>query len=51
MRRQRILERVGWRFWRCWASSFAPDAGGCMSDLFEPLERSGIEPGGSVSGD
>jgi len=22
LRRQRILERVGWKFWRCWASSF-----------------------------
>ncbi len=44
MRRQRVLERVGWRFWRCWASSFtiAPDA--CMSDLFTTLERLQIHP-------
>jgi REase_MTES_1575 len=30
MRRQRVLERVGWRFWRCFASS--------------TLSRMGIEP-------
>lgn len=48
MRRQRILERVGWRFWRCWSSSFTLDPDGCMLDLFETLERSGIEPGGAA---
>lgn len=45
MRRQRTLERVGWRFWRCWASSFALDPDGCMADLFLALERSRIHPG------
>ncbi|AWN42605.1 AAA domain-containing protein [Methylobacterium durans] len=50
MRRQRVLERVGWRFWRCWASSFALDPDNCMLDLFETLERSGIAPGGAVQG-
>jgi very-short-patch-repair endonuclease len=44
MRRQRILERVGWRFWRCWASSFTLDPDGCMDDLFATIERHGIEP-------
>ena len=44
MRRQRILERVGWRFWRCWASSFTLDADGCMADLFDTLERAGVRP-------
>jgi hypothetical protein len=48
MRRQRILERVGWRFWRCWASSFTLDPDGCMLDLFATLERHGIEPGGAA---
>ena len=43
MRRQRILERVGWRFWRCWASSFVLDPDGCMADLFATLDRFGIE--------
>ena len=51
MRRQRILERVGWRFWRCWASSFTLDPDGCMDDLFATLERHGIEPSdGAASG-
>lgn len=44
MRRQRILERVGWRFWRCWASSFALDPDACLGDLFATLHRLGIEP-------
>jgi very-short-patch-repair endonuclease len=44
MRRQRVLERVGWHFWRCFASSFyrAPDA--VLTDLVETLTRMGIEP-------
>jgi transcription elongation GreA/GreB family factor/very-short-patch-repair endonuclease len=44
MRRQRTLERVGWRFWRCFASSFyrSPDA--VTNDLVEILARLGIEP-------
>jgi len=46
MKRQRILERVGWRFWRCWASSFTLDPDGCMADLFALLKRMGIEPAG-----
>jgi very-short-patch-repair endonuclease len=51
MRRQRILERVGWRFWRCWASSFTLDPDGCMDDLGATLERLGIGPSeGVVSG-
>jgi very-short-patch-repair endonuclease/transcription elongation GreA/GreB family factor len=44
MARQRVLERVGWRFWRCWASSFTVDPDGCMADLFATLDRLGIEP-------
>lgn len=44
MARQRVLERVGWRFWRCWASSFTLDAEGCMADLFNTLELNGIQP-------
>ena len=47
MRRQRILERVGWRFWRCWASSFTLDPDGCMADLFATLDRMSIEPDSS----
>jgi very-short-patch-repair endonuclease len=44
MRRQRVLERVGWRFWRCFASSFYRDSDRVMTDLFETLTRLGIEP-------
>jgi very-short-patch-repair endonuclease len=48
MRRQRVLERVGWRFWRCFASSFYRDPDGVMNDLFELLTRMGIEPAGGL---
>jgi very-short-patch-repair endonuclease len=44
MRRQRVLERVGWRFWRCFASSFYRDPDGVLNDLFETLTRMGIQP-------
>jgi very-short-patch-repair endonuclease len=44
MRRQRVLERVGWRFWRCFASSFYRDPDGVLNDLIEMLTRMGIEP-------
>jgi very-short-patch-repair endonuclease len=44
MRRQRVLERVGWRFWRCWASSFTIDPDACMADLFATLDRLQVHP-------
>jgi very-short-patch-repair endonuclease len=44
MRRQRVLERVGWRFWRCFASSFYRDREGVTADLFNTLSSTGIEP-------
>jgi transcription elongation GreA/GreB family factor/very-short-patch-repair endonuclease len=44
MRRQRVLERVGWRFWRCWASSFAIDPHACTEDLFATLARFHVHP-------
>jgi very-short-patch-repair endonuclease len=50
MQRQRVLERVGWRFWRCWASSFTLDADACMADLFSTLERLQIHPLGEIDG-
>jgi very-short-patch-repair endonuclease len=46
MRRQRVLERVGWRFWRCFASSFYRDSEAVLTDLVETLTRMGIEPFG-----
>jgi very-short-patch-repair endonuclease len=51
MRRQRTLERVGWRFWRCFASSFYRNPDAVMSDLFEMLTRLGIEPVPKTVGD
>jgi very-short-patch-repair endonuclease len=50
MQRQRVLERVGWRFWRCWSSSFTLDPDGCMADLFATLERLQIHPIGASDG-
>ena len=48
LRRQRALERVGWRFWRCWGSSFALDPEGCMEELLKVLGHLAIEPIGSA---
>jgi very-short-patch-repair endonuclease/transcription elongation GreA/GreB family factor len=48
MRRQRVLERVGWRFWRCFASSFYRDPDGALNDLLETLTQKGIEPLGDT---
>jgi very-short-patch-repair endonuclease len=50
MRRQRVLERIGWRFWRCFASSFYRDTEGVMRDLIDTLARMGIEPLGRSEG-
>jgi very-short-patch-repair endonuclease len=44
MNRQRVLERVGWRFWRCFASSFYRDTDTVVADLLETLSRMGIAP-------
>jgi transcription elongation GreA/GreB family factor/very-short-patch-repair endonuclease len=44
--RQRVMERVGWRFWRCWGSSFRLDPEACMNDLVRSLNAMEIEPVG-----
>ena len=44
MRRQRVLERVGWKFWRCFASSFYSNREGVLEDLLGTLNKMGIEP-------
>ncbi|MCH4874715.1 AAA domain-containing protein [Pseudomonas sp. TMW22091] len=44
MRRQRILERAGWRFWRCFASAFTLDRARIMEDLMATLKAMNIEP-------
>ena len=47
MNRQRVLERAGWTFWRCFASDFVRRRDEVIADLVQTLEREGIEPIGS----
>ena len=47
MARQRVLERAGWTFWRCFASSFVRRKAEVMNDLLQTLDNLGIEPLGS----
>jgi hypothetical protein len=47
MARQRVLERAGWTFWRCFASSFTLRRDAVINDLLQTLESLGIEPLGS----
>ncbi len=51
MARQRVLERAGWTFWRCFASSFVRRREEVLNDLLQTLERLGIEPLGAESVD
>lgn len=44
MRRQRILERAGWHFWRCFASTFVMHKHEIVEDLLQTLKSRGIEP-------
>lgn len=48
MNRQRILERAGWRFWRCFASTFVMQREAVIAELVEALRSHGVEP---ASGD
>jgi very-short-patch-repair endonuclease len=47
MARQRVLERAGWTFWRCFASSFVRRRTAVIEDLLQTLGGLGIEPLGS----
>jgi len=49
--RQRVLERAGWTFWRCFASSLVRLREAVIDDLMQTLRRLGIEPLGSESVD
>jgi very-short-patch-repair endonuclease len=51
MARQRVLERAGWTFWRCFASSFVRRREAVLDDLMQTLERLGIDPLGAESVD
>lgn len=44
MRRQRVLERAGWRFWRCFASTFVSHRESVLTDLLDTLQGMGIRP-------
>ena len=47
MARQRVLERAGWTFWRCFASNFRRHRTALLDDLFTTMSNLGIEPLGS----
>lgn len=47
MRRQRILERAGWQFWRCFASTFVMHKKEVIEDLINHLTERGIQPIGN----
>ena len=50
MRRQRVLERAGWSFWRCFASTFVRRREAALNDLVSALSARGIVPLGSPKG-
>jgi len=41
---QRILERVGWVFWRCWGASYRLNPESCFADLQAALNANGVKP-------
>jgi very-short-patch-repair endonuclease len=47
MQRQRVLERAGWVFWRCFASAFIRRRKDVLDDLLKTLSERGIEPIGA----
>lgn len=47
MYRQRTLERMGWHFWRCFASEFVRNRNEVVQDLLQTLSLRGITPIGN----
>ncbi len=47
MQRQRVLERAGWVFWRCFASAFIRRRKDMLDDLLKTLAERGIDPIGT----
>jgi len=47
MQRQRVLERAGWVFWRCFASSWTRRRSLVLDDLLKTLAERGVEPTGA----
>jgi very-short-patch-repair endonuclease len=50
MSRQRVLERAGWTFWRCFASTWAMRRDEALQELMHSLTAMGIDPAGAISG-
>jgi very-short-patch-repair endonuclease len=48
MNRQRVLERAGWTFWRCFASTWSLHKDDVLSELLDRLASMGIEPLGAL---
>ena len=48
--RQRILERAGWTFWRCFASTWVLRKDEVLAELIQRLEGMAIAPLGSAGG-
>ena len=48
MSRQRVLERAGWTFWRCFASTWSLRKDEVLRDLLDRLAAMGIEPIGAI---
>ncbi|MFC0695603.1 AAA domain-containing protein [Paraburkholderia humisilvae] len=48
MNRQRVLERAGWTFWRCFASTWCLRKEEVFEELVERLTAMGIEPIGAL---
>ena len=49
MARQRVLERAGWVFWRCFASTWSLRKDDVIAELLNRLGAMGIDPVGAVS--
>lgn len=47
VRRQRVLERAGWKFWRCFASNWVMRRQECLDDLLGTLHFLRIDPIGA----
>ena len=48
MNRQRVLERAGWTFWRCFASTWSLRQEEVLAELLQRLAAMGIEPLGKL---
>lgn len=48
LQRQRVLERTGWTFWRCWGSNFYRDREAALISLWAKLEEMNIQPTGTA---